>query len=125
MVSISVDSLVSRLKLERVNFIKIDCEGAEVEVLDGAMETLRHFQPTVVLEFNAHCLMNFGRINPPDALDRIMSAFPVVRRITRSEDGRIRLEAIDDRFQFMAQHVFDRHCGDDLFCSFVEPTEQF
>jgi hypothetical protein len=33
------------------------------------------------MEFSAHCLMNFARINPPDALNKIMGIFPYVRLI--------------------------------------------
>ena len=36
----SLDNIVSRLKLERVNFIKIDVEGMELEVLKGAEKIL-------------------------------------------------------------------------------------
>ena len=36
----SVDNIVSELGLDRVDFIKIDVEGAELEVLEGAAKTL-------------------------------------------------------------------------------------
>jgi FkbM family methyltransferase len=113
----SVDDLVRETDLPRVDFIKIDCEGGELEVLAGAQETLRRFTPTVMLEFNAHCLMNFARINPPDALDQIMAMFPFVSRV--HTDGI--LEPIVNRFAFMHFHVTQRTCVDDLLCSFSPP----
>lgn len=45
-----IDDVVRELKLTRVDAIKIDVEGAEVGVLRGAMNTLRRFHPTVVVE---------------------------------------------------------------------------
>ena len=36
----TVDNIVSELGLDRVDFIKIDAEGAELEILEGATETL-------------------------------------------------------------------------------------
>src|SRR5579859_1365490 len=114
---ISVDDLVRKENLSRVDFIKIDCEGGELEVLAGAQETLRRFRPIVMLEFNAHCLMNFARINPPDALDQIMAMFPFVARV--HADGI--LEPIVNRFAFMHFHVTKRTCVDYLICSFSPP----
>ena len=45
----SVDELVDEHGLERVDFIKIDTEGMEREVLAGAAETVRWFRPTVAV----------------------------------------------------------------------------
>ena len=41
----TLDSLVAELGLERVDFIKVDVEGMEPEVLRGARETIRRFRP--------------------------------------------------------------------------------
>jgi len=43
--AMKLDSLVKELGLEKVDFIKIDVEGAELNVLEGALETLRSFNP--------------------------------------------------------------------------------
>ena len=45
----TIDALVSRGALDRVDFIKIDVEGAELEVLKGAAHTLRTQQPRLAL----------------------------------------------------------------------------
>ena len=37
-------------ELENVNFMKVDCEGYELHVLEGAVETLKRCRPTVVVE---------------------------------------------------------------------------
>jgi len=45
----SVDALVARGELDRVDFIKMDVEGAEPEVLRGAAHTLRTQRPRLAL----------------------------------------------------------------------------
>jgi FkbM family methyltransferase len=41
---------IDDLKLENVSFVKIDVEGHELSVLEGAAETLKTSQPTILLE---------------------------------------------------------------------------
>jgi FkbM family methyltransferase len=45
----SVDALVASGELERVDFIKLDIEGAESQALTGAEQTLRRFRPRLAL----------------------------------------------------------------------------
>jgi FkbM family methyltransferase len=48
--AVTLDDLVVRLGLPRVDWIKLDIEGAEVEVLRGADKTLRGHSPTLFIE---------------------------------------------------------------------------
>lgn len=45
----TIDKLVAELKLERVDFIKMDIEGAEPRALQGGSETLKRFKPRMSL----------------------------------------------------------------------------
>jgi FkbM family methyltransferase len=45
----TVDNLVRELQLSRVDFIKIDIEGAERKALEGARETLKKFKPRMAI----------------------------------------------------------------------------
>jgi FkbM family methyltransferase len=45
----SIDKLVAELKLDRVDYIKMDIEGAEQRAIRGAAETLRRFHPRLAL----------------------------------------------------------------------------
>ena len=38
------------MELERVDFVKIDVERMEVEVLNGAMKTLKKYKPILLIE---------------------------------------------------------------------------
>lgn len=48
--TITIDDVVKVLSLTRVNAIKIDVEGAEIEVLKGAKNTLDKYRPTLLIE---------------------------------------------------------------------------
>ena len=45
----TIDHLVAELKLPRVDFIKMDIEGAEVRAVHGAKDTLGRFHPRMAL----------------------------------------------------------------------------
>ena len=60
----TVDGIVDGLGLERLDFIKIDVEGFEPQVLKGALRTIGRFNPIIYMEFNSWCLMAFGDTNP-------------------------------------------------------------
>ncbi len=45
----TIDKLVSELKLPRVDFIKMDIEGAEMKALEGARDTVRRFHPRMAI----------------------------------------------------------------------------
>jgi FkbM family methyltransferase len=47
--SLTLDSFVERQKLERVDFIKLDVEGAELSILKGALETIKKFKPKMAI----------------------------------------------------------------------------
>jgi len=46
----TLDSLVNELGLNRVDFVKIDVEGSELEVLEGMKNTLKTYRPRIVIE---------------------------------------------------------------------------
>jgi len=46
----TVDHIISKCGIERVDWIKIDVEGAEFEVLCGLKETLGRYKPKLIIE---------------------------------------------------------------------------
>lgn len=48
--SISIDMLVMYLNIEKIDLVKIDVEGAEVEVLEGMVGTLEEYRPILLIE---------------------------------------------------------------------------
>ena len=54
----AIDDVVRELRLRRVDVVKVDVEGAEYNVVRGARETLKRFQPKLILEMNPQLLSN-------------------------------------------------------------------
>ncbi len=48
-VTVSIDELVKNGTIEKVDFIKMDIEGAELPVLKGAVETIKKFKPKLAI----------------------------------------------------------------------------
>jgi FkbM family methyltransferase len=54
---VSLDSFLSNIEIPSVDFIKIDTEGFEFEVIKGALRTVEKFKPKFIqIEFNWHQL---------------------------------------------------------------------
>jgi FkbM family methyltransferase len=50
--AIRLDDYVASSRVNRVDFLKVDVEGAELFVLQGSKETLSRWRPTMLLEIN-------------------------------------------------------------------------
>jgi FkbM family methyltransferase len=66
--TLTIDDLVSKEKLKRVDFIKMDIEGAELEALRGAESTIRQFHPKLAISLY-HKLNDFWEI--PQYIDSL------------------------------------------------------
>lgn len=54
----TIDHIVDELRVKRVNWVKIDVEGAEVEVLQGLKKTLVNYNPRLIIEVQRENLNN-------------------------------------------------------------------
>jgi FkbM family methyltransferase len=66
--TLSIDDLVTRRGLDRLDFIKMDIEGAEVSALRGAEGALRRFRPKLAIAVY-HSLSDFWSV--PQFLDTL------------------------------------------------------
>ena len=57
----TIDALVHRHRLERVDVIKLDIEGSEVDALLGAKETIARFRPVLLIEAEEDRLATLDR----------------------------------------------------------------
>jgi FkbM family methyltransferase len=53
---ITLDSM----KINDVDFVKIDAEGDEIRILNGAAETLSRFRPVMLIELNEYAMASRG-----------------------------------------------------------------
>lgn len=97
------DDFIRNEGLERVDFIKIDTEGFERDVLTGLAETIRQQHPVVTLELNHWCLNAFHRISVPDFLDFLRSIFPVLYAFHVDEAKNLHNEG--ESFEVIRDHI--------------------
>jgi FkbM family methyltransferase len=74
--SVSLDDLCRWEKLERLDYLKIDAEGAEAAILEGGQETIRRLRPIVQVEITI-CKSSLGlsldyrRFAAPDSINNV------------------------------------------------------
>ena len=112
----TLDLLVEAHALSRLDFVKIDVEGFETEVLDGGAEAIARFRPHVFVEFNAWTLLCNRNANPRAVIEDWLARFPVVHAI-RGTTPPHRV-APDDALGFLHDHLVERRCADDLVLGF-------
>jgi len=88
-----LDETFGELSLDRLDFLKVDVEGFELEVFEGAKETLSAYRPIVFLEMNHWCLNIYRKISIPEFRERLMQYFPYVFAV----DGLDYLDYVDQR----------------------------
>lgn len=88
--TISLDAFVAEHDIAKVDFIKVDAEGAEPNVLVGSADTIKKFRPTMMIEVNPDNLARYGR--KPEELSQMLRDFEYTPyRVTRTG-----LERFDD-----------------------------
>jgi len=98
-----LDDAVAMLRLAHIEFIKIDVEGFEKYVIEGARNTIDQFKPSVVLELNHWCLNAFQRISVPEFFDYLRSRFPILLAI--EGDTYANLHNDDESYSVMYHHI--------------------
>lgn len=91
---IRLDEWLDRHPLPAISFIKIDTEGAELDVLNGMKDLLQKNKPVILIEVMAHLLSLFG--NSPEDLYSFLDQFQysaylipaenVLRRADRAQE---------------------------------------
>ena len=98
-----LDDVVAKINPPKIDLIKIDVEGFEKSVLEGATAVLARYQPIVVLELNHWCLNAFQRICVPDFFDFLRGIFPVLLAV--EGDSRLNLHDESDSYIAMYHHI--------------------
>lgn len=64
----TLDDFCARLGLTRLDFIKIDVEGAELRVLEGGQRAIEEFRPAMLIEIEARHTARY-QYSPDDIVD--------------------------------------------------------
>ncbi|MDH3258949.1 MAG: FkbM family methyltransferase [Deltaproteobacteria bacterium] len=70
---ITLDSYIKENNIDKIDFIKIDVEGAEMLVLEGSVLLLQQFRPTIMIEINPMSLSRMGT-SAHDLIAKIIQA---------------------------------------------------
>jgi FkbM family methyltransferase len=90
----TLDRIVEGQGLRRLDLLKIDTEGFEPQVLEGAAATIERLKPVIYMELNSWALIAHGRRDPLDFVTGLAAAFPWVLRVRR-RGGRTVLERVE------------------------------
>lgn len=58
---ITLDYFVKKYNVDRIDLIKMDVEGFELNILEGADKTIKKFKPEIIMEVNSSHLNRFGK----------------------------------------------------------------
>lgn len=116
---VSLDEWVKTKGISRIDFIKMDVEGAESRALDGAAKTLSSFKPNMIIEFNPHCIEKIFNEKPEDLYRRLTAVYPYVSLVDSANGS---LAAFEGYSELLG--ITMAHGGvENIYCSFSKPQE--
>jgi len=71
-----LDDVLDQTGLARLDAMKIDVEGFELDVFEGSKKTFDAYGPLVFMEMNHWCLSMFRRMTIPEFRERLLKVFP-------------------------------------------------
>lgn len=111
-ITIPIVSLDRFLQNKKVDFIKIDVEGFEQDVLLGMDDTIKQFNPTIYMEFNSYCLIAFKNSCPRQLVDIIRDKFSYCFCMKDNLYSRILTDI--EWMEFLHNNLVLHGCVDDL-----------
>lgn len=113
--AITIDDYVSSHGISTLDLMKIDVEGFEISVLNGAAAAINRLKPDVILEFNPYCLITHSETLPGKALEIIRTIFPFVYQVA---DREVRLiDSAQDQHDFLHDSITCKQLYN-LYCTF-------
>lgn len=91
--AVTIDDFVAEQKIDKVDLLKVDVEGYDIDVIRGAAKTISAMHPTVVMEFATFAITTHRQLLPADVLAEFRGVFDHVYVIERW--GMLR-ELVDD-----------------------------
>lgn len=79
--AVTLDTLVERLGLTRIDLVKIDVDGHEYSVIQGGSKTFSRFNPPLMMEWSPHQAIEFG--HQPSELIRILNEFGYIPKTSQ------------------------------------------
>lgn len=113
----TVDSVVAERRLDRLDLMKIDVEGYELDVLEGARRTLERLKPSVLLEVNAFTTICLRDRHLPRAVKGVVERFPYTYRFVAGSPQPVR--DAGELLAFLHDLLVRPGCVDELYLTFT------
>lgn len=104
--ALSLDEHVDRCPLTRLDFIKMDIEGAELAALRGARRTVTRFKPVLAVEYNRKTALRAGTSVPE--IDDLLDSYGYERYLFWDHLQRFSMKEFEARSD--AEAVIDVYC---------------
>jgi FkbM family methyltransferase len=119
----TLDEIVTRHNLSRVDFIKLDTEGYELTILKRSLDLVNRFHSLVAVEMNAFAQLAFANVSPREFVDWITMNFSHVFALRRdgTAGGEV-LERIEkrDAIALLHRNLVGDKCVTDLVVTNAE-----
>jgi len=112
----TVDGVVERDRIDRLDLIKIDVEGFDLDVVEGAVTTIERLKPVCIIEFNSFTLQAFRNRSPREVLETLLSVFDSVYFRVRTTGELLLLDSGERLIEFLHMNLAGSGCVDDLIC---------
>jgi len=116
-----LDFLVAEAGMKQVDFIKIDTEGHEMQVIKGSIDILERFNPWVFLEFNSWTNIAFANLSPRVFLEYLMDTFQQVGQV-RPGKNVLWIKSQQEVIAFLHENLVKHGCVDDLLLRFKQES---
>jgi len=110
---VTIDSIVSEKGISKVDFIKLDVEGAERRALIGSLATLKRFRPVMIMEFNPTPIKRFYGEDPYDLYVLLNEIYPDIYLIQDKSHGFKRITS----YEMLESLVAEGKGWEDLLCT--------
>ena len=107
-----LDQVVAEEQLERVDFIKVDVEGSELDVLNGMQDTLQRFKPIIFMEINTWALVAWRNLTPRTLLNRFVELCP--RAFSFVDKDLVSIASPEAQHHFLFKHLVQNGCMEDV-----------
>jgi FkbM family methyltransferase len=110
---VRLDDLAVSIDLKRLDFIKLDAEGAENAVLRGGLHTLHRYHPALIAEFNPACMTRYFDRDPTDYYNLLASIYPNISLIESTGELTPVVE-----YALLQERIVTGKGWEDIFCCF-------
>jgi FkbM family methyltransferase len=110
---VRLDDWAAAMPLHRLDFIKLDAEGAETQAIKGGLRTIERFHPKLVTEFNPACMIQYFDADPHEYHMLLKTIYPRLMLIESTGEF-----SVASDYEWLDRRIQTGKGWEDLLCSF-------